>query len=178
MSNLGFVVAAPASFARKKYAQSCDTKTNNADLFRDVIRLRQNDAAYALRQLRKLPYVDPNKIVIMGLSQGAVTTATLRPQPGEAARIIEGWTCHAGWQEYKGLKAKASTPVLSLIGELDPWYKTKWVKGDCGRYMRKNNASRSVVYRSGRLMKEHELLDHGQPRKEVVQFLNSLGLIE
>lgn len=178
MAELGFVTAAPASMARQKYAQSCDVQTNTGGMHRNVLKMRQNDAAYAVAQLRRLPFVDPNRIVIMGLSEGGITTATLRPQPGEVARIIEGWTCHAGWPEYKGLKAKSSTPVLSLLGKDDPWFQEPYLRGDCSRFMRPNNGSRSVVYNSGVLGAEHELLDHSNPRKEVVRFLSDQGLIQ
>ena len=177
MADLGFVVVAPASFARQKYAQSCDHKTHEGGMYRNTLRMRQNDAAYAVQQVRKLPFVDANRIIIMGLSQGGVTTATLRPQPGEVARIIEGWTCHAGWSEYKGMNARSSTPVLSLVGANDPWFQTKWTHGHCGRYLRTSNGSRSVVYTSGRLATTHELLDESQPKKEVVRFLSERGLL-
>lgn len=178
MAKLGFVTAAPASMARQKYAQSCDVQTNTGGMHRNVVKMRQKDAAYAVAQLRRLPSVDPNRIVIMALSEGGITTATLPPQPGEIARIIEGWTCHAGWPEYKGLKAKSSTPVLSLLGTNDPWFQEPYLRGDCGRFMRPNNGSRSVVYKSGVLGAEHELLDHSQPRREVVGFLSERGIIQ
>lgn len=178
MANLGFVVVAPASFARQKYPQSCDMPNNTAAMYRNTLKIRQNDAVYALRQVRKLPFVDPNRVVIMGLSEGGITTATLRPQQGEVARIIEGWTCQAGWGEYKGMNAGASTPVLALVGSNDPWFQDQWTRGSCTRNLRSNNGSRSVVYTSGRLAAEHELLDHSQPRQEVVNFLAARGLIQ
>lgn len=177
MANLGFVTAAPASMARQRYAQSCDVQTNTSGLHRNVIKMRQNDAAYAVAQLRKLPFVDPGRIIIMGLSEGGVTAATLRPQPGEVARIIEGWTCHAGWREYNGLKARSSTPVLSLLGANDPWFQSPYLRGNCASFMRRDNGSRSVVYKSGLLGSEHELLDHSKPRREVVRFLSEHGLL-
>ncbi|MEM7733927.1 MAG: dienelactone hydrolase family protein [Pseudomonadota bacterium] len=178
MANLGFVVVAPASFARQKYPQSCDVQTNTGGMYRNTLKIRQNDAVYALRQARRLPFIDPSRIVIMGSSEGGITTATLRPQQGEAARIIEGWTCQAGWGEYKGMNASASTPVLALVGANDPWFQDRWTRGNCTRNLRANNGSRSVVYTSGRLAAVHELLDHAQPRQEVVNFLAARGLIQ
>lgn len=45
MANLGFVVVAPASFARQKHAKSCDPATNSRGLYRDTLKLRQKEAA-------------------------------------------------------------------------------------------------------------------------------------
>ena len=180
MADLGFVVIAPASFARKKYPQSCNPDTHQGGMYRNILKMRQNDAAYAIAQVRKLPFVDPSKIILMGLSEGGITTATLpanRYKTALAARIVEGWTCHAGWSEYKGLKARASEPVLTLVGELDPWFQDQWTKGNCSRFVRTDNGGRSVVYRSGKLAREHELLEHKQPRKDVIKFLKERGLL-
>ena len=181
MANLGFVVVAPASFARKKYAQSCDPRTNNADMFREVLRLRQNDAAFAIQQVRKLPFVDQDRIILMGLSQGGVTAATYKsrsPKTDVTHRIIEGWTCNAGWPEYDGLKAGRSEPVLSLVGANDPWYQTKWVRGHCGTEMRRSNGSVSVVFKSGKLARTHELLEHRPAQKALREFLQTHRLIQ
>ncbi len=180
MADLGFVVVAPASFARQKYAQSCDVKTNNADMFRDVLRLRQADASFAVQQLRKLPFVDQKKVVLMGLSQGGVTAATYKSGSGKTKvthRIIEGWTCNAWWPEYDGLKASRSEPVISFVGANDPWYQTKWVKGHCGTKMKRNNGSVSVVFRQGKLARTHELLEHSAARTALKAFLQAQGLI-
>lgn len=180
MADLGFVVVAPASFARRKYAQSCDPRTKNADMFRDVLRLRLYDAAYAVQQVRNLPYVDQDRVVLMGLSLGGVTAATYNFHAAKARvsyRIIEGWTCNAGWPEYDGLKARRSEPVLSLVAGDDPWYQRKWVRGDCGPKMRRGNGSVSVVFKSGKLARTHELLEHKPARSALLQFLRAHALI-
>ena len=155
-----------------------DVATNLGGRLRNTLNRRQNDARYAQRQGRRLPVVDPDRVVIMGLSEGGLTTATLRPQKGEVARIIEGWTCQAGWSEYKGMNASASTPVLALVGSKDPWHQNKWTRGNCTRNLRSSNGSRSVVYTSGTLAAEHELLDHAQPKQDVIRFLTQIGLIQ
>lgn len=102
MADLGFLVVAPASFAREKYAQSCDPKTHTGKPFRSVLSLRQNDAAFAIQQVRNLPYVDQDTVIPMGLSQGGNTASTYQARSAGTKvthRTIEGWTCHAGWPD-------------------------------------------------------------------------------
>jgi len=181
MADLGFLVVAPASFARKKYARSCDPQTHHANMFRDVLRLRQYDAANAVAQVRKLPYIDQDRVILMGFSQGGITTATYNfraPKNRVSYRIIEGWTCHAGWPEYDGLKAGKSEPVLSLVARDDPWFQTKWVRGHCGTKMSRGNGSVSVVFNSGKLAHSHALLEHRAAQKVLLKFLKTHKLIQ
>ena len=61
-------------------------------------------------------------------------------------RIVEGWTCQAGWYDYAGINAPESEPLLTLVGSKDPWFRDDWSQGSCGRFLSKSNGSRSVVY--------------------------------
>ena len=179
MAGLGFVPVAPASLAREKYAQSCDPAKFRGGLYREVLDLRQHDAAFALEQVRNLPFVDPDRVILMGFSEGAIVTATLSRQgPGQsiAARIIEGWTCHAYWREYEGLNA-GDEPVLSLVAEDDPWFRAEWLQGHCGAWMRDREASLSVVYSDPSLADRHGLLDAEGPRADLVAFLKRHDLL-
>jgi len=170
----GFAVIAPQSFARQKYPQSCDATRNQGGLYRQTLRIRQNDASYAIKKATSLSWVDENNLFLMGHSEGAITTATLTLKDNVVtARVIEGWTCHAGWQEYAGLEANKHEPVLSLVGELDPWFQADYLKGDCGKFMSQKNGSRSIVYKETPLKYRHELLEDSAVKKVVLDFLNS-----
>ena len=169
----GFVVVAPASLARKKYPQSCDVDDYTAGMYRQTLTMRQADAGYAIEQVRKLPFVDGDQIVLMGLSQGGITAATFQPQNKQQkvrARIIEGWTCHDNWPEYHGIRATASEPVLALVGIKDPWFQDS-SQGDCQPFLNPNNGSVSVVYEDEPLASRHELLEFNSPKREVIRFL-------
>ena len=177
LANSGFVVVAPASLARLKYPQSCDPRTHQGGMYRPTLTMRKYDAGYAIERVKALPFVDPDWVVLMGLSQGGWTTSTFRPRNARqrvAARVAEGITCHAGWKEYVGITARRDEPVLTLVGVGDPWYQNKWTRGTCTKYINRANGSRSVVYDSGRLATVHELLDHRQPRAEVLEFLKTV----
>ncbi len=172
----GFLVIAPVSFARLKYPKSCDVVTNRGGLYRGTLSMRQKDAGYAIEMARKMPFVDGRKIVLAGLSQGAITAVTFVAANADqktAARVVEGWTCNAGWPEYKGVNAGADEPVLTLVARNDPWFQNEWTKGDCTKSLNTDNGSKSVVYSDGELAWRHELLDLLAPQQEVLEFLQT-----
>ena len=171
IAKLKFAVIAPDSFARNKAPTSCEPLKHRGGMYRPTLIMRQNEAAYAIREARNLPWVDSKNIFLMGLSQGGITTATFSGEPVKA-RIIEGWGCHAGWPEYHGLNAPVNEPVLSLVGDKDPWFQNPVLQGDCGEFM-SNDASQSVVFKSGSLRYRHELLEYPKVKDVVQKFLEA-----
>jgi len=171
----GFAVIAPASFARAKYPKSCDPATKRAGLYRETLKMRQYDALNAIRNAKQLDWVDSRNIFLVGFSQGGITSATLSTNIDTTvnARVIEGWTCHAGWHEYRGVNAPVSEPVLALVADQDPWFQDSWTRGSCGRYMNSENGSRSMVYSTGSLKDEHSLLDDPDVQNKVLEFLHA-----
>lgn len=171
----GFVVIAPVSFSRKKYPQSCDPNSKQAGMYRGTLKMRQNDAGYAIAKAKSLSWVDPEHVFLMGLSQGGVTTATFFSKDKRAsvkARVVEGWTCQTPWSEYRGIKAPKSEPVLTLVASNDPWFQKPWNSGSCKEFLNKSNGSRSVVFTKGKLSNQHELLENKKVQKIVLTFLN------
>ena len=171
----GFAVIAPASFARAKYPKSCDPATKRAGLYRETLKMRQYDALNAIKNAKQLNWVDSRNIFLVGFSQGGITSATLSTNIDTTvnARVIEGWTCHAGWSEYRGIIAPTSEPVLALVADQDPWFQDSWTRGSCGRYMNSENGSRSVVYSTGSLKAKHSLLDDSDVQNRVLEFLHT-----
>ena len=169
----GFAVIAPASFARAKYPKSCDPATKRAGLYRETLKMRQYDALNAIKNAKQLDWVDARNIFLVGFSEGGITSATVSTNIDTTvnARVIEGWTCHAGWGEYRGSNAPVSEPVLALVADQDPWFQDSWTRGSCGRYMNSENGSRSVVYSSGSLKNKHSLLDDADVQNLVLEFL-------
>jgi dienelactone hydrolase len=170
LAALGFASIAPDSFAREKVPTSCDPRAHRAGIYRGTLRMRQYEAAHAIERARELPWVDRDNIFLMGLSQGGITAATLEETGRPVnARVIEGWGCHAGWLEYKGLNAAPGQPVLSLVAARDPWFRADYLRGDCGAFMVNPEASgsKSVVFDSSR----HELLELSEARDIVKAFL-------
>ncbi|MEM8649034.1 MAG: dienelactone hydrolase family protein [Pseudomonadota bacterium] len=180
LADNGFLVIAPNSLARKKYPRSCNPVTQEGGMYRPTIKMRQLDAGFAIESAKRLPFTDNSKFLLIGLSEGGITTATFsrkNSRQSVKARVVEGWTCNAGWREYRGIRAPGSEPVLSLVGSQDPWFQNDWNRGHCGQFMSKGNGSRSVVYRTGTLARKHALLENSAARKEVLNFLRKQGLL-
>ncbi|MEM6589759.1 MAG: peptidoglycan-binding protein [Pseudomonadota bacterium] len=174
LADNGFLTIGPASFARKKYAKSCNDYQYKGGLFRDSHSIRKIDAGHAIEQAKELPFVDGDNMLLIGLSEGGMASAIFRPTKAAhslRARVIEGWTCHSGWYDQAGLNAPDGEPVLSLLGKDDPWINTQDRKGDCGPLMNKENGSKSVVYKTGQLARRHELLEFREVQEEVLAFL-------
>ena len=174
LADNGFLVIGPASMARTVYARSCDAATHESGMFRPTLSMRQLDAGYAIETAKGLPFVDADNMLLIGLSEGGVIAATFKPLSDSqrvAARVVEGWTCKAGWYEYAGLNAPEDEPVLSLVGAKDPWYRNEWNVGHCGEFMDGRTDSKSVVYETGQLASRHELLEFRSVQEETMAFL-------
>ncbi len=166
----GYIFIAPDSFARKIKPISCVPLLHQGGLHKNVIEWRQAEAGYALARLRALPGMAQAPIALVGHSEGAITAATFKGAP-VSARIIESWTCHAGWPRYHGLNAPKAEPVLSLLAHDDPWFTHPSVKGDCSPFMDSND--RSYVFKKpDRLHDEHALSKDRRVRRIILDFLS------
>ena len=174
----GFAVIAPASMAREKYARSCNTDTNQGGLYRSVLKIRQIDAENAILNAKKLGWVDDKNIFLVGLSEGGITTATYHPKNsrlGVSGRIIEGWTCNAGWDEYRGVNSPYNEPILSIVAKYDPWFQADYLKGHCGQFLNKNSFSKSIIIDEDPILsKQHGVLHDPKIKKIAIDFLNSI----
>ncbi len=172
----GYAVIAPVSFARKKYPKSCEPETRRAGFYRGTLKMRQYDADYAIKKAKALPWVDSGNVFLMGFSQGGIVTATLASTSGHTslrARIVEGWTCHAGWSEYKGVNAPESEPVLTLVGVNDPWFQNPWTRGDCSSWVNGDNGSMSIIYTDDPSDRQHASMKRrGVQRKVPDEYLS------
>lgn len=136
----GYVTIRPDSFSTRGHPQGvCTDNSLPRILYRD----RARDAYSALAYLKSLPFVDPNRIGVMGGSHGGASTlATIlsRPvtqaiKPGFAAAISLYPNCalrYGDWnvvregdrgsapKDYVGV-FRPLAPLLILIGDLDDW---------------------------------------------------------
>ena len=106
----GYAVFEPDAFARPGH--SCDTSS---------IAMRREEVTNALGQIRALPWVDQDHIVLMGFSQGGKTVGSWE-EPGFAAHVILDAPATA--------RAPAKVPVLAIAGAEDRYadpssYETK-----------------------------------------------------
>ena len=171
LAEAGYAVIMPDSFAREQKPKSCDPARLVGGFHRGVLGWRQAEANQAIREARQLAWVDAGNVFLWGFSEGGTTAATVTGEPVNA-RIIEGWTCHAGWGEYRGLRAPAEEPVLALLGDEDPWFRPVYLRGDCGAFMEGRGNSESIVYeRPNFLATKHHLSWHPEVQQLILDFL-------
>lgn len=172
----GHLVIMPDSFARRNKPTSCEPLTQRAGLHREVLGWRQAEADLALARARTLPGGESRPLVLMGFSEGGIAAATYNGRPLDA-RVIEGWTCHAGWPEYRGLNAPASEAVLALLAEHDPWFTEATLRGDCGAFLgAPSDRRRSIVFRPPHpAASQHDLLWNLEARRALLGFLDTLA---
>ena len=173
LADAGFAVIAPNSLARLKYPRSCNPYTNRSGMYRGTLYIRLQDAAYAIKEAAGLPWVDANNIILMGLSEGGLAAALHKTDSRYPlrARIVEGWTCQAGWTDYRGMNAPPNEPVLTLTAKYDPWYYQRSTEGSCEKFLHPSNGSRSIVYTSDRLSRTHGSLDFRSERQRLLRWL-------
>lgn len=176
----GFAVFAPNSFARLYYPQSCDPQSFRSGLYRPTLSIRQNDLAHSLEQITALPWIDADSLVLVGTSEGAAVVTTFgnatNHDQAVAVRIAEAWTCHSSWQEYSGINAPESEPVLSLVADRDTWYNNQWQQGNCEKFMSTTNGSVSHVVTETPLQFNHYLFDDDEIQQVVIKFLRANGI--
>lgn len=162
----GYAVVAPDSFSRAYKPRSCDRHSKSAGFHPGVIGFRLAETAHALERIRGFPWVDPRRIVLMGQSEGGITTANWEGD-GLAGRVILGWTCQIPWPPLWGLRGDRSTPVLSVVSRDDPWFAPWYVAGDCGIDMDGFADATSVVLDGS----THHVLRLSEAQQAVAAFL-------
>ena len=147
----GFALLEPNSYARPGHA--CETSP---------LQHRMEDMAYAVEKIRELPWVDQDRVVLMGISQGGRIVARW-DKPGFAAHIILANNCDDGEPQ-----APAGTPVLAVVGEKDEYY-----KGSSCKVLKQHEASRSIVIPDA----PHGIIDYEETADAMEVLLWQLDLL-
>ncbi len=93
------------------------------EVYEQVHAARAAELQAALACLRNCSWVDPEKIVVAGTSEGAVAVARLAP--GQVvARILYAWSCESNYfVEHHGTRFGEQEPVLNVISTDDPYFR-------------------------------------------------------
>lgn len=130
LTGWGYVSLAVDSFSTRGIKEACTAQMPN----------RKGDALGALSYLSKLPFVDPQRIGLVGASQGGIVALELGstgsiPQAG-VFDIPEDLNFKAAVAYYPMCRFagdELTLPTLILIGELDDWS----LASDCQRFMKR-----------------------------------------
>ena len=111
MHSLGYAVFMPDSFQRPGREVLCGQGGLG-----NRISLRLREVDYALSKIRQLSWVDQDRIILMGFSEGGNTTDNF-DEKGFAAHIVLGSACTQTRDSVP--MAPKGTPVLAIVGERD-----------------------------------------------------------
>lgn len=138
----GYAVFEPDSYARPGH--TCDTSS---------VARRGEDAAHALAQIRALPWIDQDRIILMGLSEGG-RTVQLWKEPGFAAHVIVSAPADTS--------APADVPVLAIAGDED-----SYARPSTYRTNSRAGASKSILIAG----EGHDILGLPETRDAIRDFL-------
>jgi dienelactone hydrolase len=126
MTGWGYVSLSVDSYSTRGIKQTCVDQLMPA---------RQGDALGALLYLSKLPFVDPQRIAIIGVSQGGFVALEIASTHSvDLFAIPDGLKFKAAVAYYPLCSFATQTlsiPTVILIGELDDWTPSK----NCERWM-------------------------------------------
>lgn len=155
-NQLGYAFFAPDSLARPRKSLCY---SGRASMVGKRIPMRTEEMQYVLSQLQELNWIDHQRIVLMGSSEGAQAASAYRGD-GFAAVILEGTDCR-----FVGGSPRTARgiPVLNIVGSKD----SKGGRSGCNIY-RKVGGSKKEIIAGG----YHKLGNHPDAQRIVEQFLN------
>ena len=131
MTGLGYVSLAVDSLATRGIKEACTRPIPG------LMQARQGDALGALSYLSKLPFVDPQRIAVLGGSMGATVALELASshhvETFDAARDLKFKAAVAYFPACGFASEELIVPTLILIGELDDWLPAR----DCELWMKR-----------------------------------------
>lgn len=154
MLEQGYAVFMPDSFARDR--QECSAQGK----LWERIDMRSIEVINAVKELKKLPWVDQEHIILMGFSEGGNTTDNWS-RSGFKAHIILGSACTLIATGTPN--APENVPVLAIVGEQDDYR-----PGQTCSITRTIGGSRSVVIPNA----DHWVANYTQTRYAIKNFLN------
>lgn len=149
LATRGIASVAPDSFAlpgRVTYKSPVDKSW-----YERILALRASEVSATLEVLKTSPWVDTERLILAGTSEGAVPVARY---PGNefAARMIFAWSCESNYFVTAPQNAfEADKPVLNIISSTDPFFSraNPWLgnpdaRGHCGEAL-KGHPDASVI---------------------------------
>lgn len=162
LKSIGYASISPSSFSRPGRKAVCKGEPGK----QTILEMRKAEAKYAFHQARKFHWVDSERIILMGQSEGGKTVATYAGSEFKA-HIILGWTCNNRWHGWQdGIWAPANTPVLSVSGTRDRFINQS-TRGNCGTRFGNRPDSRAVVIENG----GHNVIAYPEAREAIAEFL-------
>jgi len=168
----GYIFFAPNTYTSK------DRPTYSSPvpkrLYEKIHAYRQAEIDLFLKRVNELPFIDKDKMFLMGYSEGALASARYAGDEF-IGRIILGWSCEPSYYtDYPKVGAKRDDPFLNIIGRDDqyfgkqnPWNNAYRNEGHCGDALFKfTNAKVVLLPNIG-----HNLLKSNFLKDEILNFI-------
>lgn len=110
--NQGYAFFMPDSFARPGREKLCGQGGMN-----ERVAMRQREVVTALKEIRKLAWIDQNKVILMGFSEGGNTTDSWYNDDFAALMVMGSACTNSGGSP----SAPDNVPVLAIVGESDSY---------------------------------------------------------
>jgi dienelactone hydrolase len=104
------------------------------------------DAYGALLYLARLPFIDADRIAVLGYSQGAIVALSAVELNGIETLFDHRFRAAVAYYPYCSNALAASAPTLILIGELDDWTPAEACRRDMARRSGEGEPVKLVVY--------------------------------
>ena len=175
LASLGVVSIAPNSFALK------DRMTYNSPIDKETYEklhaFRATEIDITLKYLNQMPWVDTQKIVLAGTSEGSVPVARYKGKEF-VGRIMFAWSCEDNYFVTSHMTSiPDDQPTLNVISSTDPYFSSanNWIGnpeaiGHCVNVL-KNNKKASIVLIPGG---PHTVLTFSQAKGPVEGFLKDV----
>jgi dienelactone hydrolase len=172
LCGLGYASIAPDSFALQghvTYKSPIDKES-----YEKIHALRASEIPAALDALKNQPWVDFDRLILAGTSEGAVPVARYAGSEF-MARMLYAWSCESNYFVKQPLNAfEPNKPVLNIISASDPFFSkaNTWLgnsdaQGHCGAAL-KDNPQAAVLLVPGA---PHTLLNLPAARDATAGFL-------
>lgn len=154
----GYVVLIPDSFSTRGWPDGVCTEPPRKGRLAVRPQRRAADARAALAHLRSLPYVQRERIGLMGGSHGGATTLATLATPGSG--FVAAVALYPRCALFPQLRP--DVPLLILIGELDDWTPAK----DCRPLAPEQNVTLKIYPGA------HHSFDSSRPERYVAERIN------
>ncbi|MFN0301207.1 MAG: dienelactone hydrolase family protein [Burkholderiales bacterium] len=138
LSAMGVAVVQPDSFARTYRRANCAPRAHRVNLFPEASRMREDEIQYAVARARATPWIDPDRIIVMGHSEGGLA-AMITIVAGVRGTIVSGWACSSLNPRFIGIAQPNAHPLLIFGYDIDPWYATR--NGSCPDHLMGRSAT-------------------------------------
>lgn len=159
------VVVAPNSFARPNRRKDCGLRSDT----KGISMMRRAEVKHTVDRLKTYPWVDPDRIILAGFSEGGSTTALYSGDEFKA-RIILGWVCTSGDPWWSGIRASNQTPILAVVGLEDEYSQGDRYGTHCGRSFGLRPKSKSIVIPGA----THNIITLPQTQEAIEEFVASV----